>query len=888
MTVLTVGNKGTATGYLAHRLHANMYQFKKRVYLDKLTVSSNGPSPHPARAIILKYSDIASMAINNTKFDARSYAILTSNETTVTVNGDTTFTFPRNVALEPNVTYIIGVSFDNEASGNGIYLNTDLSQTSDVTINADVMLKAEPINGGTYNHGTNYYFYGSGSPSFHNWGGQTFWHILDYTDAVSNPAGTYTFPNIPARLQVGDVINFPYTGGTQLLNRPEIGKVRVDLYGAQGGTSEEGTGSPGGYGGRSVADFFVRGKALYVNVGGCPGRSSTAGWNGGGANSASTRGGGGGGSTDVRLNGSSLNDRVVVAGGGGGGGYENNGWTSGGGHGGGANRPGVNGAKGQGEGGQLTRGGNYGGILGQGATYGQNGASWAGNQNGAGAGGGGYYGGGMSSNNTEDYGGGGGSGYADTTKCTNISGTDGGNYNTSGGGTGWSGHGKATITILELNANPPNTPPNIVGPPLELNFNESIDLSWTGVGVPAQPVGTTLDINKVFYETLFYPTGSGNGVVMETGLEKLTARIRPIIGNLNGARFGVRAYVLVSGIKIYSDPMRTQAFKVAPAPINARYPNALTFDGINDYVEINQRVIPPTGDFTIEGFFKTTAKKQATIFHLTSTLGVMGFRLNINANGSLSFVDKSGSSIGGHTGLNDGKLHQYVIIRQNNILKLYIDGQRFGSDISSAPSYVDNDLIILADNSDRSSKFEGVLGLPRFWNDIRTLEELDTFKNSIVPDNEQGLIDYVNFNPTTGAIGLKKGTATATMYNGTRWSYMFNALTDIVLPYPDDFQRSENLDYIRVKVNELRSYNGLPDVKWTDPFLIKGYTPIRAIHWNEVEDSILEVFDTIGQKINSQAVEDQFRQDIKPNDTQFPIKQLRQRINNIVKGLKND
>lgn len=886
MTVLTVGNKGGSTSYLCHRLHANFYQFKKAVYLDKLTIASTGPSMYPARAIILRYSDVSALATSNTSFDARSYAILTSNETNVTVNGETTFTFPKTLVLQPNVTYIIGVSFDGEdANGSNIYYNTDLSHTTDVTLNADVMLKAEATNNGTIlNHGTNYYKNG-GSTSLYGWANQTFWQKLDYSDATSNPAGTYTFPNIPARLQVGDVINFPYTGAAQLLNRPEIGKVRVDLYGAQGGSAAEN--SPGGYGGRSIADFYVRGKALYVNVGGTPGRSYTGGWNGGGTCSQSV-GGGGGGATDVRLNGNALSDRVVVAGGGGGGGYENASWTSGGGHGGGANRPGINGAKGMAEGGQLTRGGNLGGILGQGATYGQNGASYPGNQNGNGGGGGGYYGGGMASSNSEDYGGGGGSGYADTTKCTNISGTDGGNYNTSGGGTGWSGNGKATITILELNANPPNTPPNIVGPPIELNFNESIDLAWTGVGIPVQPVGTTLDVNKVFYETLFYPTGAGNGLVMETSLEKLTTRIRPIIGNLNGARFGVRAYVLVSGIKIYSDPIRTQAFKVAPAPINARYPNALTFDGVNDYVEINQRVIPPTGDFTIEGFFKTTAKKQATIFHLTSTLGVMGFRLNINANGSLSFVDKSGSSIGGHSGLNDGKLHQYVIMRQNSVLKIYIDGQRFGSDIPSAPSYVDNDLIILADSSDRSSKFEGVLGLPRFWNDIRTLEELDTFKNSIVPDNEQGLIDYVNFNPTTGAIGLKKGTTTATMYNGTRWSYMFNALTDIVLPYPDDFQRSENLDYIRVKVNELRSYNGLPDVKWTDPFLIKGYTPIRATHWNEVEDSILEVFDTIGQKINSQAVEDQFRQDIKPNDTQFPIKQLRQRINNIVKGLKND
>lgn len=885
MTKLTFGNKGTSTGYLCHRLHSNLYQFKKRVFLDKLTISSTGPSPYKGRAIVVRYSDIGSLGVANTRFDARSYAILTSYETDVTVNGDTVFTFPRTIALEPNVTYAIGVSFDNEDTGNAIYMNTDISPTSDVVLNSDVTLKAENIYGGKYNHATNYYFYNSGNPSFHNWAGNnTFWQILDYSDATDN---LYVYPNIPAKLKVGDSITFNYSGASQLLNRPEIGKVRVELYGAQGGfAADSAPGSPGGYGGKSVADFYVRGKPLYVYVGGFPGRSSTGGFNGGGTCQSGV-GGGGGGATDVRLNSSTLADRIVVAGGGGGGAYENASWLSGGGHGGGANMAGINGGKGYSEGGQLTRGGNLGGTLGNGASYGQNGASYGGNQNGGGAGGGGYYGGGMANSNTEDYAGAGGSGYADTSKCTNIVGQNGGNYNTSSGGTSWSGHGRATITILELNANPPSSPSINTTTPSTLKFNESVELGWNAVSKPTQPNGVILDIDKVLYETVFTPSGS-NVIIMETNLESLKTNIRPIIGSLSGGKFGIRAFVIAYGVKYYSPITYTNTFSVDQPPINTTYPNALIFNGTSDYADVNQRLIPVSTDFTWEGFFRTTENKNMTIFQVTSITNVSGLKFSLNVTGNPVLITKQNITLTSPIKLNDGKLHHYAITRSGNKYSLYIDNQLI-TYATSADNYSDSNRVIIADDYNASSKFNGLIGLPRIWTDVRTDEELMNFKNKIVPDNEQGLYDYIYFNDRTGLLGMKKNTSfIVTMYNSTYWSYTFSTIDEVSLPYPDDYQRAENLHYLRSKINEMRSSNGLSAMDWTDPIIVQGYTPIKAIHWNEVEGALNNVYEDLGQPISSPEVKEQFEEEIIPKDKNFPVKNLKKRMKNILKGLKNE
>ena len=230
---------------------------------------------------------------------------------------------------------------------------------------------------------------------------------------------------------------FNYTGSMQFLIIPYSGLYKIELYGAQGGSSNAGTGGRGGYtiGYREAS----KNETWYIGVGGQGGSvvngygSSAGGWNGGGngnGGNGSNRGGyhaGGGGASHVGLVNDVLRNTPVanlfaVAGGGGGGSGAGslsnaNGGTGGGNSGG--NGSGVGSGAYYGTGATQSAGGsavlvgipaNQGGY-GYGGT-GTSPSNWYCSANG---GGGGYYGGGggrrVDGDGNGFAGGGGGSGY---------------------------------------------------------------------------------------------------------------------------------------------------------------------------------------------------------------------------------------------------------------------------------------------------------------------------------------------------------------------------------------------------------------------------------------------------------------------------------------------
>ena len=240
-------------------------------------------------------------------------------------------------------------------------------------------------------------------------------------------------------------VSFEYTGGEQSFTVPHSGYYKLEVWGAQGGSSNVGR---GGYGGYSIGSIYLTEKQiLYINVGGsgklcsygsgtC---SSSGGYNGGGYAFSSTQTNtGGGGATHIAIKSGLLKslsesrDQIlIVAGGGGGGGHNREEYVGNGGSG-----NGYIGQTGQdlhygsggyfGTGGSQTSGGrsyvdgslknttNGIGLFGQGGQY-SSAIDCCGNN----GGGGGYYGGGSS---TRGHGGaGGGSGYIGNSNLLNKS-----------------------------------------------------------------------------------------------------------------------------------------------------------------------------------------------------------------------------------------------------------------------------------------------------------------------------------------------------------------------------------------------------------------------------------------------------------------------------------
>lgn len=131
-----------------------------------------------------------------------------------------------------------------------------------------------------------------------------------------------------SNLQVGDILNCPYSGSYINLTLP-AGAFTFDVWGAEGGiyNATAGTSGKGGY---STGDILLtEDTSIYLYAGGAGSVGSSAststhsgGYNGGGT--AYSYAGSGGGGSDIRINSTSLYARVIVAGGGGGGAYSSN------------------------------------------------------------------------------------------------------------------------------------------------------------------------------------------------------------------------------------------------------------------------------------------------------------------------------------------------------------------------------------------------------------------------------------------------------------------------------------------------------------------------------------------------------------------------------------
>jgi hypothetical protein len=149
----------------------------------------------------------------------------------------------------------------------------------------------------------------------------------------------YIFPNVPNSYNVNDTITFNYTGDMQSFTPNGITRLKIECYGAQGGSFDTIKGGNGGYTigelNYALSNPKMPDGVMHIAVGGSPTvnnvtidgttykvSSETSNFgNGGNGNGGCA----GGGATDVRVyysndynDSESLNSRIIVAGGGGG------------------------------------------------------------------------------------------------------------------------------------------------------------------------------------------------------------------------------------------------------------------------------------------------------------------------------------------------------------------------------------------------------------------------------------------------------------------------------------------------------------------------------------------------------------------------------------------
>ena len=184
---------------------------------------------------------------------------------------------------------------------------------------------------------------------------------------------------------------------------------------------------------------------------------------------------------------------------------------------------------------------------------------------------------------------------------------------------------------------------------------------------------------------------------------------------------------------------------------------SLDFDGIDDEVNFELERINLRSGFTIEGWFKTPSSDEMTLFFAedpaTSENGddaQVRFRL-VNGIPTASYFN---ASLVGPVALNDNLWHHWAAtlsVEDSYVLTMYIDGDQVASEgVSSNDPILEVSRPGFASNGYDDNFFEGHLDEIRVWSGPRNLDQISGTMNTPLNGEENGLLNYWNFNDGAG------------------------------------------------------------------------------------------------------------------------------------------
>ncbi|MCP4442182.1 MAG: T9SS type A sorting domain-containing protein [Aureispira sp.] len=269
--------------------------------------------------------------------------------------------------------------------------------------------------------------------------------------------------------------------------------------------------------------------------------------------------------------------------------------------------------------------------------------------------------------------------------------------------------------------------------------------------------------------------------------------------------------------------------------------NALTFDGVDDYVEMANNTIVGSTTMTIEAWVNSSAIGSDGIFSIE---GVVNCIVSNNGNVRFFFDGSSSGSTNFAAGINDGAWHHVAATNDNGTTRVYVDGDLLGTQSELVDTATINSLNrpvtigALSPGSGPGSFFQGMIDEVRVWNVARTETEI---QNNICqlsnPASEPNLVAYYDFNQSTGMLlsDLGPSSFNGALMNmiGTEWSASSCPLANIASIYPK--VSSKLTDAYPIEMPNLNAYPlyAHAEVKpaWAVnltnvEFLVNGTTPI--------------------------------------------------------------
>lgn len=418
-----------------------------------------------------------------------------------------------------------------------------------------------------------------------------------------------------------------------------------------------------------------------------------------------------------------------------------------------------------------------------------------------------------------------------------------------------------TLATTVINNSTPSTP-TFVTPLSGVVFNalEKITVDFSD--------STDADVGDVVKYDVEFSTDNVNWFVLYTQLTKSEFVFSVPLVSSTTARLRIRS----SDGKSYSPYTTSNPFTISAPDLNKQLPNAISLTNADSFVEMSNSLFPTNGstDFTLEFSFKTDSTVAANryIFSSKATTG-NSVSVYLNATHKLALSIGGTGELASTGTFNDGKIHYGAVIRRGGLLELVVDGVSVGTSGAPTMETLGGDKLFIGRHEDTNTPFIGTIGMLRTWSGIKTLTELENIKNTVTIGTENGLYNYLMFDAATGLLKLGKSPFTvAAMKGDIQWAYRFLPMSDVTIPFPDQTLKKENIEYMRDAVNKFRKANGFQNVTWTDETVIAGVTPVKAEHWNEIQQAIDNVYTEIGQAIRTATVSKGAQiEDVRPTGT---------------------
>lgn len=210
---------------------------------------------------------------------------------------------------------------------------------------------------------------------------------------------------------------------------------------------------------------------------------------------------------------------------------------------------------------------------------------------------------------------------------------------------------------------------------------------------------------------------------------------------------------------------------------------ALSFDGVDDYIDANSAGPQGSSDRTVECWFKTSnvmsAQQVLVDWGSMSPLG-QRFTLNYIYNGLLR-IEVGGNGFNSSTAITDGNWHHVAVTYNNSAATkacLYIDGQLDGCNNFTQVVNTTNTMPIqIGRRIDLIKNFMGEIDEVRIWNYARTQSQILNNMNEEFCTIPSGLIAYYKLSegiPNANNAGLTVATDYAGSNNGTLHNFTLN------------------------------------------------------------------------------------------------------------------